>query len=95
VTLFAEGQAVGVADQVVALICDTDSSAEYDGRGLCYVEFGHESVARVDVTFLTGAAPAGGFDHPSPALADDKREFGTSRARRWFGTVWPAEAPGT
>jgi sulfide:quinone oxidoreductase len=88
--VFAEGQAAVVADRITALIRGTDASAEYDGRGMCYLEFGHDGVARVDVTFLTGASPTGGFEAPSPALADDKRKFGTSRARRWFGTVWPA-----
>ena len=59
---------------------------EYDGRGLCYLEFGHDQVATVDVTFVSRrrARPAS-FEGPSPALAADKAEFGASRIQRWFG----------
>lgn len=54
----------------------------YGGRGICWLEFGH---AKVDVTFLSGQAPTGGLDGPSPAYVADKVEFGRSRIRRWFG----------
>jgi sulfide:quinone oxidoreductase len=86
--VFAEGQAGVVADAIVALVRGTPDSARYDGRGMCYLEFGKDQVAIVDVTFLTGQAPFGGLRGPSPALAVDKAEFGASRVRRWFGRTW-------
>jgi sulfide:quinone oxidoreductase len=55
---------------------------------MCYLEFGHDQVARVDVTFLSGAAPVGDLEGPSEQLAVDKAEFGTTRVRRWFGREW-------
>ena len=63
-------------------------TAEYDGRGVCYLEFGHHRVAKVDVTFLSGQTPSGALEGPSEQLAADKVEFGTSRVRRWFGREW-------
>ncbi len=57
------------------------ASASY---GMCYLEFGHDQVARVDVTFLSGQAPIGDMDGPSEAFARDKVEFGSSRVARWF-----------
>ncbi len=83
--VFAEGQAVVVADGISARIRGAGDVTHYDGHGMCYLEFGHDQVARVDVTFLSGAAPVGGLEGPSKALADDKVEFGTSRVARWFG----------
>ena len=65
----------------------------YDGRGICYLEFGHDQVARVDVTFLSGERPDRRARGPSQALAADKVDFGTSRIRRWFGRDWPAAGP--
>lgn len=82
--VFAEGQALVVASGISARIRGTTDATEYDGRGMCYVEFGHDSVARVDVTFQSGQAPQGNLEGPSQALAADKVEFGTSRIRRWF-----------
>jgi sulfide:quinone oxidoreductase len=87
--VFAEGQASVVADQISAMLKGGDAS-QYSGRGVCYVEFGHDQVGRVDVTFVSGQPPTGGFDEPSAAIAADKLEFGSSRIERWFGHPWSA-----
>ena len=55
---------------------------------MCYIEFGGDEVARVDVTFLSGSRPVGFLEGPSPVYAADKSEFGSSRIRRWFGHDW-------
>ncbi|MGH8889285.1 MAG: NAD(P)/FAD-dependent oxidoreductase, partial [Acidothermaceae bacterium] len=83
--VFAEGQAAVVAGAISARLRGTGEAAEYDGRGVCYLEFGHGNVARVDVTFLSGERPTGGLDGPSAAIAADKREFAATRLARWFG----------
>jgi sulfide:quinone oxidoreductase len=87
--VFAEGQAGVAADGISARIRGVDRSTAYDGRGICYLEFGNHQVAKVDVTFLAGAAPRGALEGPSPALTAEKAEFGTSRVQRWFGRTWP------
>ncbi len=87
--VFAEGQAVIAADGISARIRGAGEAAHYDGHGVCYLEFGHEQVAKVDVTFLSGAAPRGALEGPSPALAAEKADFGSSRVQRWFGRTWP------
>jgi len=84
--VFAEGQAAVVAGRISAQIRGEWRSVQYDGRGVCYLEFGHGQVATVEVTFLSGQTPTGGLEGPSAELAADKVEFGTSRIRRWFGT---------
>ena len=58
--VFAEGQAVGGRrrDHRQAPRGWPDS-ATYDGRGICYLEFGDDQVARVDVTFMSGQPPVG------------------------------------
>jgi sulfide:quinone oxidoreductase len=86
--VFAEGQAVVVADEISALIRSVDDAGVYGGLGVCYLEFGGEQVAKVEVTFMQGQPPAGTMEGPSEAIAADKREFGRSRIRRWFGRSW-------
>jgi sulfide:quinone oxidoreductase len=86
--VFAEGQASIVADRIIAEVCGQSSRSTYDGRGICYLEFGHGRVATVDVTFLSGAAPAGEIQGPSLDLASSKAEFGSSRIMRWFDRRW-------
>jgi sulfide:quinone oxidoreductase len=86
--VFAEGQAVVVADEIIARHRGRPESETYDGHGICYVEFGHDQVGRVDVTFRSGERPSGEFEGPSQDYAADKSEFGSSRIRRWFGRDW-------
>jgi sulfide:quinone oxidoreductase len=87
--VFAEGQAVVAADGIIAGIRGAGDVTHYDGRGICYLEFGHHQVAKVDVTFLSGQAPQGALEGPSPTFAAEKADFGTSRVQRWFGRTWP------
>ena len=91
--VFSEGQGSVVADAIAARIesgagTGAGSGAgvrTYGGNGVCYMEFGDEQVARVDVTFLSGQAPFGQFDPASTEFSADKDEFVTSRLARWFG----------
>ncbi len=87
--VFAEGQAAVAAGGISARIRGEGEPAGYDGRGICYLEFGDDQVAKVDVMFTSGQAPRGSLEGPSPALAADKADFGSSRVQRWFGRTWP------
>ncbi len=86
--VFSERQASVVADHLIARHRRTVVTSTYDGKGICYIEFGHQRVGRVKVTFRGGERPNGQFDEPSELLFADKSEFGTSRIQRWFGREW-------
>jgi sulfide:quinone oxidoreductase len=86
--VFAEGQAAVAAARIAAKINGAAPTATYDGHGVCYLEFGHDRVAKVGVTFLAGKPPVGDLEGPSVALAADKTAFGADRIRRWFGHEW-------
>ena len=86
--VFAEGQAMVVAESVIRRARGEEGDAGYDGHGICYMEFGAHEVATVDVTFLPGQAPFGTWMGPSPEAAADKARFGADRIRRWFGRDW-------
>jgi sulfide:quinone oxidoreductase len=86
--VFAEGQALVVADSIAAQVRGATTSAEYDGHGMCYLEFGKDQVAKVDVTFVSGQPPSGSLDGPSADYVADKVEFGSSRIQRWFDRPW-------
>jgi len=86
--VFAEGQASVVSSQIASRLRAGTETDTYDGHGICYLEFGDDLVARVDVTFLSGAAPVGDIEGPSVEIAHAKREFGSSRILSWFGRDW-------
>jgi sulfide:quinone oxidoreductase len=89
--VFAEGQAAVVAAHLIARHEGGSAGDSYDGRGICYLEFGQDSVGKVDVTFLKGRPPVGSMEGPSEAIASEKAAFGTSRIRRWFDRTWPVD----
>ena len=76
-----------VAEVLIAQLTDGEPPPAYTGAASCYIEFGNDTVARVDVEFLGGGAgPTGTFAPPSTEIAAEKAEFGASRRARWFGT---------
>ena len=83
--VFAEGAARVVAQHLIAELAGGDPPGPYDGRGSCYIEFGHGRVGRVDIDFLSGPTRTGTFSAPSPDLVTEKENFGASRRARWFG----------
>ncbi len=82
--VFSEGQALVVASQIISRLRGTPGAVTYDGHGTCYLEFGHNLVGRVNVTFPPGQTPFGDLDGPSALIAADKAAFGTNRVQRWF-----------
>jgi sulfide:quinone oxidoreductase len=84
--MFAEGAARVVADQLIARIRGAVEPPGYDGKGACYIEFGGDEVARVDVDFFsTPGHPTGTFVGPSMTTAAEKAAFASTRRARWFG----------
>ena len=83
--VFAEGAARTVAASIIAQLRGEGPTPAYRGVGSCYLEFGQNKVARVDVEFLAGPKPTGTYHEPSVALRAEKDQFASSRALRWFG----------
>ncbi|MFM7224740.1 MAG: NAD(P)/FAD-dependent oxidoreductase [Actinomycetota bacterium] len=88
--VFSEGQAVIVGRRIIDTIRGRESEARYDGAAACYLEFGEDEVARVDIVFAPGQPPHGVLSGPSAELVADKHAFGRDRIRRWFGRDWTA-----
>ena len=86
--VFSERQAAVVASRIIASARGTSDQTSYDGKGICYLEFGAHRVAKVEVTFLAGRPPVGGLDGPSELIAEEKIDFGSSRIQRWFDRTW-------
>lgn len=82
--VFAEAAARVVAANITSMLRSEQPTARNPGAGSCYVEFGDNRIARVDVDFFSGPKPTGTFYAPSEAMQEDKKSFGTTRRARWF-----------
>ena len=56
--VFSEGQALVVGSQIISRLRGTPGAVTYDGHGTCYLEFGHNLVGRVNVTFPPARLPS-------------------------------------
>ena len=83
--VFAESAGRTAAEHIIAKLRNGAAPAPFDGAGTCYVEFGGGRVGRVDADFLGGPSPTAPFMGPTPATAQEKKDFGVSRRKRWFG----------
>lgn len=83
--VFAEGAAKAVAANIVSRLRHEAETARNPGFGSCYIEFGADRIAKVDVDFFSGPKPTGTFYGVSEELRQDKTLFGSSRLSRWFG----------
>ncbi|MCW3492253.1 NAD(P)/FAD-dependent oxidoreductase [Microbacterium sp. SSM24] len=90
--VFAERQGATAARRIAARLRGGRGDDRYDGKGICYIEFGGDEVGVVEVEFF-GGRPNGTLQGPSPTLAADKKEFGSSRVKRWFGRDWDPVGP--
>ncbi len=82
--VFAEGQASVVAAAIAGELLGQKSLTTYDGHGVCYMEFGADMVATIDVTFESGKQPVGYMEGPSKEMVADKLGFASDRIARWF-----------
>jgi sulfide:quinone oxidoreductase len=82
--VFAERAAKAVASALIAKVKGGEAS-QYDGHGVCYIEFGAGRIGKVEVDFFAAPHPVGKYYEPSAELRADKNEFGSSRRARWFG----------
>ena len=82
--MFAEGAAKTAAAHILSQVKGLPAPEIFDGKGICYVEFGEQHTARVDVEFLTGPSN-GKYTPPSLEIAREKEQYGKTRSARWFG----------
>ena len=88
--VFAEGQASVVADQIIHRVRTGSEPTSYDGHGICYLEFGDGTVATVEVTFLSGAAP--GETSTDPLAIWPRPKPSSERVESSAGLIAPGPA---
>jgi sulfide:quinone oxidoreductase len=81
----AEGQGRVVAQNIIRHIRGVETSALFDGEGVCYMETGGGMAVPVRANFFAQPNPTWEFSTPSEEGYRQKRDFLEERIRTWFG----------
>lgn len=81
--IFAEGQGVAVARDIISQIRNTANVTEFDGKGGCFVEMGNKA-GYVYVDMFAEPNPITRLDRPAPEHMREKECFEKERIEKWL-----------
>jgi sulfide:quinone oxidoreductase len=84
--LFAEAEGYAVAERVAAELAGRESTAAFDGSGLCYAETGAGQAVEIQAHFYADP-PGAEIVGPSAEAMTGKLAFEAERLAAWFGGV--------
>jgi sulfide:quinone oxidoreductase len=81
---FARSAAETAAESILEEFHGRELSDPFQGKSICYVEFGYGNVARADVDFFSKHVATGYHRKASPELSKEKKHLETGLLSRWF-----------
>ena len=81
--IFAEGEGITVAQNIISKIRKEKESAIFDGKGGCFVEMG-ETAGYVEVDMFAQPNPITLLKPPSPEHMGEKEKFEKDRLEKWL-----------
>lgn len=82
--IFAEGQGITVARNIISQIQKQSESAIFDGKGGCFVELGGDSAGYVEVDMFAKPNPITLLKEPAPEHMKEKEKFEKDRLEKWL-----------
>lgn len=82
--IFAEGEGITVARNIISKIKKEASTATFDGRGGCYLETGKKVAGYIGVDMYADPTPITELKSPSPDYFAEKEKFEKERLAKWL-----------
>lgn len=82
--VFAEAAGLTVADRLSAILTGRAPTAEFEGRGGCFLEVGEGKAVMVEGHFLADGGPQVQLTQASESYTDEKWAFERKRLKGWF-----------
>ena len=82
--VFAEGEGLAVAKNIVAKIQGKDDSALFDGKGGCFIESGKDTASLIEVDMFTNEKPTTNLTESTSENLSKKHEFEKERLTKWL-----------
>ena len=82
--VFAEGEGLTVAQNIISKIQSKEASALFDGKGGCFIESGRETASLIEVEMFSGDTPSTNLTESTPEHLDEKLQFEKDRLSKWL-----------
>ena len=82
--IFAEGEGLTVAKNIISKIKSQQESAKFDGKGGCFLETGTGTASLLEVDMFTEPKPSTNITEATVEHKDEKLEFEKDRLQRWL-----------
>jgi sulfide:quinone oxidoreductase len=82
--VFAEGEGLAVAQNIISKIQSQEESALFDGKGGCFMESGRDTASLVEVDMFSGPKPSVKLTESTSEHFDDKLQFEKDRLSKWL-----------
>ena len=82
--IFAEGEGLTVAHNIVSKIQSRDGSELFDGKGGCFIESGRDTASLIEVDMFTESKPITKLTESNKEHLNEKFEFEKDRMKKWL-----------
>jgi sulfide:quinone oxidoreductase len=82
--IFAEGEGIVVAKNIISKIQLKEESALFDGKGGCFIESGRNTASVIEVDMFTNAKPSTNITESTSDNLSKKIEFEKERLSKWL-----------
>ena len=82
--VFAEGEGLTVAQNIIAKIQSKVDSTLFDGKGGCFIESGRDTASLIEVDMFSGPVPSTKLTESTSKHLDEKLQFERDRLSKWL-----------
>jgi len=82
--VFAEGEGITVAKNIISKIQSKEDSALFDGKGGCFIESGRDTASVIEVDMFTNDKPSTNLTELTSDNLSKKIEFEKERLSKWL-----------
>jgi sulfide:quinone oxidoreductase len=82
--IFAEGEAITVAQNIISKIQSKKESSLFDGKGGCFIESGRDTASIIEVDMFSEPKPSTKLTESTAKHLDEKIQFEKERLSKWL-----------
>ncbi len=82
--IFAEGEGITVAKNIISKLESKETSVLFDGKGGCFLESGKDTASILEVDMFTDPKPSTHLTEPTSDNFSKKLDFEKERLSKWL-----------